>query len=290
MQSRPKGKFQDWLTQQWVKATGRRFAPQKDAWLTGPIGGTDVISDRFFRDLATAECLDIRENEPHAGLLESFDRLGLSEAERRRLNPRVADFYERTSDYDFEIWSEWRGPFRPFGWLLSVIFSRRLQQLNLPLSAMDSAKGIQSNIIKLREKESGEAKWTVWYRILKASRQVIYSGVYTTCALPGREGRYLKVIFPLPNGSATVIMRHEVLPDGALKLSSDGRRHGDHGFYFTLTNHRGKHWARFVRAMHEWITVYEDEEGVLRADHRLHFYGLPFLTLHYKMTEKQVQG
>jgi hypothetical protein len=40
--------------------------------------------------------------------------------------------------------------------------------------------------------------------------------------------------------------------------------------------------------MHEWINVYVDEENVLRADHDLHFYGLPFLNLHYKMTKRQV--
>jgi hypothetical protein len=96
----------------------------------------------------------------------------------------------------------------------------------------------------------------------------------------------MKVIFSLPNGNATVIMRKEVLPDGSLKLSSDGKRFGDNGFYFTVTNHKGKHWTRFVRAMHEWITVYEDEEKELRADHLLKFYRLTFLTLHYKMTQK----
>ena len=96
----------------------------------------------------------------------------------------------------------------------------------------------------------------------------------------------MKVIFPLPNGNASVIMRKEVLPNGSLKLSSDGRKFGDNGFYFTLTNHKGKYWARFVRSMHEWITVYVDEENSLRADHHLYFWGLPFLKLHYKMTEK----
>ena len=81
-------------------------------------------------------------------------------------------------------------------------------------------------------------------------------------------------------------MRKEILPDGALRLCSDGKKFGDNGFYFTLTNHNGKYWARFVSAMHEWITVYVDEENILRADHNLSFYGMPFLKLHYKMTEK----
>jgi hypothetical protein len=38
--------------------------------------------------------------------------------------------------------------------------------------------------------------------------------------------------------------------------------------------------------MHEWITVYVDGEGVLRADHELFFWGMPFLRLHYKMEKK----
>jgi hypothetical protein len=130
-------------------------------------------------------------------------------------------------------------------------------------------------------------KWTIWFRILRSTNHVIYSGVYTTCQIPNYSGKFLKVLFPLPNGNAIVIMRKEILPDGSLKFTSDGRKFGDNGFYFTLTNHKGKYWTRFVRSMHEWIRVYIDEENVLRADHNLYFYGLPFLNLHYKMTEKQ---
>jgi hypothetical protein len=281
------GHLQDWITQQWVKWTGKRIDPAQDSWLTGPIGHIDIIKDKFFRELAEKENLEILDNIPGTGLLDSFDSLELTPAEKQLLHQQVVDFYERTSDYHFEIWSEWCGMFKPFGWLLSVIFSRRLQQLNLPLSSMDAAKGIQSNIVKLVDKQTKIPKWTVWYRILKSTNQVIYSGVYTSCTTPNYPGKFLKVVFPLPNGNATVIMRKEVLANGGLKLSSDGKKFGDNGFYFTLTNHKGKHWARFVNSMHEWITVYVDEEHVLRADHNLSFYGLPFLNLHYKMTEKR---
>lgn len=285
--SERKGYLQDWITQQWVKITGRRFNPAQDDWLEGPIGDTDIIKDKFFRELARRDDLEIIENHVNAGLLESFENLELNQDERKQLHSRVVDFYERTSNYNFEVWSEWRGPFRPFGWLLSVIFSRRLQQLNLPLSSMDAAKGINSSIIKLVDKQTRKTRWTIWYRILKGTNHVIYSGVYTTCRLPQQPGKFLKVVFPLPNGNAMVIMRKEILPGGALKLVSDGRKFGDNGFYFTLTNHRGSHWARFVSSMHEWIKVYVDKEDELRADHQLFFYGRPFLNLHYKMTEKK---
>ncbi len=280
------GHLQDWITQVWVKVTGRRFTPENGSWLIGPIGDSEIIKDKFINDIAEKENLEIYQNLPNFGLLESFSDLDLSDSEKALINQQVVKFYERTSNYNFEVWSEWCGVFRPFGWLLSIIFSKRLQQLNLPLSSLDSAKGINSSVIKLVDKVTKLTKWTVWYRILKSTNNVIYSGVYTTCRIPNYEGKFLKVIFPLPNGNASVIMRKEVLPNGSLKLSSDGRKFGDNGFYFTLTNHKGKYWARFVRSMHEWITVYVDEENSLRADHHLYFWGLPFLKLHYKMTEK----
>ena len=280
------GYLQDWITQVWVKTTGRIFSPVHDAWLNGPMGDTDIIKDKFIAQLADKENLEIKSNTYCSGLLESFDDLQLSVEERKLINLKVIEFYEQTSNYNFEIWSEWCGVFKPFGWLLSVIFSKRLQQLNLPLSSLQAAKGIDSNIIKLVDKTNNETRWTIWYRILKSTNNVIYSGVYTTCTIPNYTGKFLKVVFPLPNGNATVIMRREILKDGSLKLSSDGKKFGDNGFYFTLTNHKGKFWTRFVRAMHEWITVYVDEENVLRANHNLQFHGLPFLNLHYKMIKK----
>lgn len=284
--NKKKGHLQDWITQVWVKLTGRKFNPEKENWLVGPIGDTDIIKDKFIQVLAKQDNLEIMQNQNGAGLLDNFNDLHLSPDEAKLINPKVVDFYEKTSNYNFEIWSEWCGFFKPFGWLLSVIFSKRLQQLNLPLNSLQSAKGIDSNIIKLVDKSNNISKWTIWYRILKSTNDVIYSGVYTTCDLPNIGGRFLKVVFPLPNGNATVIMRKEILKDGSLKLSSDGKIFGDNGFYFTLTNHKGKYWTRFVKSMHEWITVYVDEANVLRADHNLKFYGLSFLNLHYKMTEK----
>lgn len=270
----------------WVKFTGRRFTPEKESWLIGPIGDTEIIKDKFILDIAEKDNLEILKNLPNIGLLESFSELELTDSEKILINRQIVNFYEKTSNYNFEVWSEWCGVFRPFGWLLSIIFSKRLQQLNLPLSSLDAAKGIDSSIIKLTDKTTKLTKWTVWYRILKSTSNVIYSGVYTTCNVPNYPGKFLKIVFPLPNGNATVIMRKEILPNGSLKLCSDGKKFGDNGFYFTLTDHKGKYWTRFVRSMHEWITVYVDEENILRADHNLHFHGIQFLKLHYKMTEK----
>ena len=146
------GHLQDWITQVWVKVTGKRFDIENESWLIGPIGNTEIINDKFIQDLAEKEGLEIHQNPKGSGLLENFDELELTVEEKKLINPKVIEFYERTSNYNFEIWSEWCGFFKPFGWLLSIIFSKRLQQLNLPLSSLQSAKGIKSNIIKLVDK------------------------------------------------------------------------------------------------------------------------------------------
>ena len=236
------GYLQDWITRVWVKATGRRFDRGMDPWLFGPVGDTDIIGNRYLQNLATKENLEFLENVRDTGLID-FKELRLTPEEFKQINPRVVELYEKTANFNFDVWSEWCGFFRPFGWLLSKLFSRRLQQLNLPISAIESSRGIQSNIIKLVDRNSKMARWTAWYRILKSTRDVIYSGIYTTCQIPLQSGNFMKVIFPLPNGNATVIMRKEVLGDGSLKLHSDGRKFGDCGFYFTVTNRTGKFWG-----------------------------------------------
>ncbi|MEZ4722154.1 MAG: hypothetical protein R2813_09795 [Flavobacteriales bacterium] len=279
--------LQDHITQVWVKITGRRIDPRNYEWLIGPIGNQDIIKDKFIYDLAEKENLDIQRNLPNSGLLENIEQIGITNSDKEILNKKVIDFYENTSNYDFEVWSEWKGIFKPFGLLLSIVFSKRLQQLNLPLNSIDTAKGLKSEIIKLKANDSNKTKWTIWYRIIKSTNDVIYSGVYTTCENPNYSSPLLKVVFPLPNGNASVIMTKQINRDGSLTLSSDGRKFGDNGFYFTLTNGKGKYWARFVRSMHEWIRVYEDDENMLRADHSLNFYGIRFLNLHYKMIKKQ---
>lgn len=283
-----RGYIQDWITQVWVKITGKEINIDTHQWLIGPIGNADKIKDTFIESLCEKEQLLIEKNGKDFGLMSSVKEWNLSSEQIQRLNKQVVDFYEHTVNYNFEVWSSWCGFFYPFGKLLNIIFSKRLQQLNLPLKPLDSSRGIQSNIIKLFPKNNNAARWTIWYRILKSRNDVIYSGIYSTIFLQSLNKHCLKVIFPLPNGNATVIMQINVLDDGSLFLESKGKRFGNAGFYFTLTNHKNKYWAKYVKVMHETIKVFEDEEGILRADHFLKIWGTYFLKLHYKMTRKQL--
>jgi hypothetical protein len=281
-----RGYLQDWITQVWVKLTGRRVRQEDVDWLATPIGSTDLISDTYIATVCQQHHLTLRKDEAGFGLLNSLDDLGQTAKDMERLHPAIKHFYLNTHDYHLEIWSKWIGIWKFFGWVLRITFTRRLQQLNLPIDPMDSAKGLESHVIKLYA-DKPTPVWTIWHRILKSKNDVIYSGIYDTTIPPNSERKHLKVSFPLPNGAAVVIMRMVVTDTGGFKLISDGRRRGDSGFYFLLTNNKGKFWIRYVATMHETIHLNAESQNEIRADHDFWIWGMKYMKLHYRISPKR---
>ena len=277
-----RGFLSDWVTQQWVRATGRRLSLRDNPWLSGPVGGTRIIGDDFFLQYASSHGLEIVTG-PDRGLLQNMDDLSAPASDFSGLSPAVRHFYEHTSAYELDAWSEWCGVFRPFGHGLALIFSRRLQQLNVPLSSLDSAKGMTSEVLPLLDRDSCQIQQTAWVRRLRATGNILYAGCYSVCSVPGHPAPCVKVVFPLPNGNAIVLMKTTVHSDGSLTLASAGRTFGDPGFYFTVDSGDGTLWARYVASMKETIHVYSAETDTARADHVLWLWGMRFLRLHYKM-------
>lgn len=278
-----RGYLTDWLTQQWVRATGRRVDLATAAWLDGPAGPTKAIGRQFFQDFARLEGLTLRGGAGDRGILPATSALQSEGFDPKRIRLEVARFYEHTSAYEMEAWSQWAGPFKPFGWLLAVFFSRRLQQLNVPLSGLDTSKGVTNEVLHLVDPHTGVLRYAVWVRELLGTRNVLYCGGYQVCAVPGHRGPCLKVVFPLPNGSGVVIMRPEAHADGSLSLVSSGERFGSPGFYFVVHGAGNTAWARYVRTMRESIRVYAAGDGGARADHTLTIWGQTFLRLHYRL-------
>lgn len=274
------------MTQRWVQITGRLIDLEQMAWLNGPVGKPTGIGRDFFDELAADSDLEVRRNGTGCGLIANFSSLRSSAFDSSRVFPQVARFYERTSDYDLDVWAEWRGLFRPFGSLIASLFSRRLQQLNVPLSSLETSRGITSEIVQLADRQSGEIRYTAWVRQLIGSGHVLYAGSYSLCETPGFSGPCVKVVFPLPNGNAVVIMKPEAHADGSFSLTSSGRAFGDPGFYFVVHKADGRIFARYLRALRESIRVYTAEETSVRADHTLTLWGLTFLRLHYRLQEK----
>ena len=119
-----------------------------------------------------------------------------------------------------------------------------------------------------------------------ALEHTLYTGSYSLCRVPGFDGPCVKVVFPLPNGSANAIMRPESAPDGSFTVRSWGSRFGDPRFYFFVRAGRDEGWARYPRALKEDIRVYVDPRGQLCADHNPQIWGSTFLRLHYRMRRK----
>jgi len=259
---------------------GRRVARSSVPWLDGPTGPAR-IGTSFHRSMAADAGLEVRTGDD-LGLLPDCALLDGDHFDSSRLHQSVRDFYEHTSLYHLDVWSQWSPLFWPFGWALIHFVSRRMEQLNFPMYPLETARGMTSDIEQLVDK-SGRVVFTSWLRRNLASGLVIYSGLYSTATPPG-HGPCVKTVFPVPRGSATVLLRPEVQADGSLKLISSGRRFGDPGFYRVTNAGPGRLRVWYVQPIKEVFHVYPDGEGSVRTDHYLTWWGLSVLHLHYRIT------
>jgi hypothetical protein len=271
----------------WVRLTGRRVSKHAAPWLQCPMGPRGRIGAEFYEHLAHREHLQVRRS-PAAGLLTDFDALKGSSFDPASVRPAIRDFYEHTSCYHLEAWSEAGLLTRFFLWALTEFVSRRMDQLNFPVSSLELAGGMTSSVLPMFD-ASGRWVYTGWLRRLVAADRVIYTGLYSTERPAAFPDPCVKVSFPLPLGSATVFLRPEAQPDGSFKLISSGSRFGEPGFY-RMVEVDADHWkVRYIRTLRESFHVYVDREGTLRTEHMVRLLGLTVLRLHYKM-ERARQG
>jgi hypothetical protein len=166
--------------------------------------------------------------------------------------------------------------------LLVTTISRQVDQLNFPLSPLETALGMGSEILLLRRPD-GSIRYTGWFRTLAGHGRVLYTGFYMTDRAPGETGPSVKVVFPMPRGNATVVLRPQAHPDGSFTLESAGGRFGEAGFYRLAEQPGDRVRVWRVRTLREQFRVWVDGAGVLRCDHSVRFLGLPVLRLHYKI-------
>jgi hypothetical protein len=266
---------------------GRVVRRSSAPWLDGPVGG-DYIGDRPYEEVAARENLRLVRRASSGGLLQDMSALEGPGFETSRLHPEVRAFYEQTTAYRMDVWSETFLPGSIGLWLLVTTISRKVNQLNFPLRALATAKGMDSEIVLLEEQD-GKVRYAGWYRRLVESGHAIYTGFYMTVRVPRSDTPCVKVVFPMPRGNATVILRPSVDERGNLHLISRGAGFGDAGFYriTDLGDDRLRVWR--VSTLHEDFHVYVDEAEVLRCDHTVRFLGTRVLHLHYRI-ERNRQG
>lgn len=268
----------EWL----VRLTGRRIRKSEAPWLDCVLGKPGVIGTGVYQRIAEEERLEISQ-PPDAGLIPSFESLRGPSFDPERVDPRIRHFYEHTALYKLEVWSEVYFAGKFVLWLLVEFISRRMDQLNFPISSLEVAKGMTSEIVQLREPASERLAYTGWLRRFRATGKVIYAGLYSVSQVPGEANPCVKVTFPC-YGSSSVYLRPCTYADGTFGLVSTGAAFGRSGFY-RIVESGAEHWrVRNFKTLHEIFHVYADEDGFLRTDHEITFVGLTILRLHYKMT------
>jgi len=266
----------------WVRITGKRIREADAPWLRCPLGERGRIGTGIYERIAREENLQIRV-PPGAGLIPDFNALRGPRFNPDAIHPAIRHFYEHAAAYHLEVWTEVSLLGRFFLWLLVEFISRRMEQLNFPISSLEVAKGMSSEVVQLLEPVSGRIVYTGWLRRLKSSGHVIYAGLYSTVQVPGEPNPCVKVTFPC-NGSANVYLCPVAHPDGSFGLDSSGSAWGRSGFYRIVRSGPEHRRVRYVKTLHELFHVYVDDEGVLRTEHIISFLGLTIIRLHYKMS------
>jgi hypothetical protein len=239
------------------------------------------IGDDWLRSAAAAQGGHVQERGDGGGLLADMAQLDGPEFKAADLRPEIRDFYEHTSDWRMEAWTQWNPVFQPGGELISRLFGRRVQQLALPTRPLDVAYGMDSRVAIIVG-PGGEQRAAGWVRTLRSTGEYVYSGCYSSRSLPGTRQPSVHVAFPLEAGNVQVFLRPSVLPGGQLGLRSPRGSFGEEGAYVVVRDHGGTHAAR--APLDETFRVYLDREGVLRTDHHLRLWSAPVVQLHYKLT------
>ena len=268
-----------WLINAWISITGKRCPYSEYPWLKGPLGEGLLIGDEYYKAYAAAENLTV-VRDPQGGLVDDFRRLiPAHDTFRDRLIPEVSRFYEHTAGYKLEVWSQWYPPFAFFARILIRSLSGKMNQLNIPLQPLETSHGMSNQVLHL-EDANGKVVHACWLRKSILTGRVVYSGFYSGIEIKGVP--MVRVVFPLPGGNATVLLRVEVQENGAVKLLSDGRRIGEAGYYRVQRSGDDAVRVKYV-PLKESIHVYLDDFNDLRTDHIFSFLGSKMLHLHYKI-------
>jgi hypothetical protein len=266
----------------WIKISGKSVRREDAPWVVAPLGEPGRIGTGIYERIALAEGLQIRVPSD-AGLIPDFEYYRGPSFNPDAVRAEIRHFYEHTGEYHLEVWSEVSLIGRFFLWLLVEFISRRMDQLNFPISSLEVAKGMSSQVVQLTEPNTGRVVYTGWLRRLKSSGHVIFAGLYSTAQLPGEPNPCVKVTFPC-RGSANVYLCPVAHADGSFGLDSSGSAWGRSGFYRMIGSGRDHLRVRYIKSLHELFHVYVDNEGVLRTDHTVSFLGLTIIRLHYRIS------
>jgi hypothetical protein len=167
-----------------------------EQWLSAPMHGGQTVGDGWLEAAADAHGGSVQERVAGGGLLADMAQLDGPDFTAADLRPEVRDFYEHTSNWRMEVWTQWNPIFQPGGELISRYFGRRVQQLALPTRPLEVAYGMDSRVA-LIVGPNGDQLAAGWIRTLRSTGEFVYSGCYSSRLLPGAHQPSVHVAFPL---------------------------------------------------------------------------------------------
>lgn len=274
-------RFIYFLLQRVVILFGRTVDPAKEKWIDGPLGFGPKIGADFHERYAAANSFTLLPREETHGLMRGLAQMNGPHFDASRVHAVIHDFYVRTSLYRFGIEAKWNPLMKPFVGAIVGTVSRRYEQLNFPLNPRDVEGGMSSELIPVLD-ASGTKLFTCWLRRLPASGRVIYAGFYSPMQVPGYDGGIVRTVFPLPQGSATVVLYPEAMPDGSFFFRSHGKNFGGPGYYRVHRLKNGK-LKVLMLPLREALHLRPVNDHTIDADHRFTWWNIPVLTLKFRI-------
>lgn len=237
--------------------------------------GTDYLAD-LARTLGGAYVADAQE----VGIVASLDELAGPDFDSDAVDPLVREFYEHTTRFTLDIVPEWRSWVRPGYLLYATLVARPLGQANVPMNQRQALRGVRGRIDTIDVDRDDVVDVRAWIRSYADDDEPIYVGVYTTYRHEGRG--YVSVGFPLPGGSFTATLAPRARAGGGLTLSSSSALAHPGHYLSSVDPSTGELTSLAVPGFAEELRVYCVGDG-LRAEHAFRLFGLPFLTLRYRI-------
>ncbi|WP_433058999.1 hypothetical protein [Dactylosporangium sp. CS-033363] len=243
---------------------------------------TRYVGTSYVRDLAAATGGAYEEAAADIGIVADLDALKGPEFDPAGVDPLVREFYEHTTRFTLDIVPRWRAWVRPGYLLYRTLVARPLGQANVPMNLREAQRGMHSRIDTITG-DDGVVSTRGWIRSFAHNGEPIYVGIYTTYR-HGDRG-YVSVGFPLPQANFTATLAPRERGDGGLRLTSKAHD-GQTGHYLSYIDADSRALTTLgVPGFAEELDVYV-RDGELRADHAFSVFGLPFLTLEYRIGRK----
>lgn len=181
----------------------------------------------------------------------------------------IKDFYENTVDYRLFSEVNWSNWFKPFAFIYKRV-TKRVKQLNLPFSR--KRVEMTGTVRAICENKDGRKSPRAWIR--KIGDEEVFIALYSEHVSSGNP--YMNIALPLPKSSMIGVLQLKE-EGGKLVLTSESSEESDAGIYLAVGQYLPK------LPISERFTVWETEEGILKAIHNMKICSLPFLTIYYEI-------